>query len=305
MDLYRDTWINRLKMFRTLTYLLIALFVLGCFANFAQNDYGMMLVAASLLMFSVSLILEQIISAIVKFRKTRKIRGAFNFGQTVLAVSLWGLGGKLLWWPLSAVFMVSGLFLLTGMYAGIAVISLIKLIKGDRLNRGLRFLASSSAVLMLIGIVTKLQHWPMSAEFRILGLGLTVATIVYFFAVKFYLPQEKKNEWNFYQSIPGILPYLFTAFVIISIHFWGWRAGFLPGIYSIEKPATWRALDDAESTSENVSRLGIYNNNLQTFWDIQNNIFWDIPVDDSTTIQLRGQFKTSPADTVKNLNIQL
>jgi hypothetical protein len=251
------------------------------------------------------LVSESFNSGIAEFRKTRKPLAIFNFPKICLALTLWGMGGKLMFWPYSAVAMVIGCGLLAGMYFVIAIISLFKLFKGDRLNRGLRFLASATAVFMLSGILCKIQHWPFPEEYRIAGLALMAITIIYYFSVNFFLPQEKRKEWSFYNNIPGVLPYLFTAFIITSIHFWGWRAGFLPGFYSIEKPATWVALNDAESTPENDSRLDLYNNNLEIFWWIRNNQVFGIPVDDSTSAQLRNQFKTSPTDTTGKIDIKL
>ena len=264
-----------------------------------------MLCAIALLTLSVVLFIDVIVSGINKFVTTRKIAGVFKFGQLVLALILWGMGSKLLWWPFAGFAMVGGCFLLIGMYGGIAVISLLKLFKGDRLNRGLTFLASATAVFMLLGIVTKIQHWPFPAEYRIAGIALMVSTIIYFFVIKFFLLKEKQTEWNFYKSIPGILPYLFTAFVIISIHFWGWQAGVFPGFYSIERPITWVALEDAESTPESDSRFEIYNDNLEYFWSIRNNSFMGIPINDSISNELREQFKTSPNDTLGKLKITL
>ena len=215
---------------REAIHLLLVLFVLGTFANFAQNEYGADLqnmVCAFLAIYYLSLLF----STEKRYRESfRSVRVYHRLENSCLFLVFLGLFMKFFHLPGAGVAIILGTFF----FLVCNLLYLTPLFKAPvplHKYRLFRF----SVVLMLIAWVFYLQHWPggQIAAFSGVILALVCLTIMILQARKRQLPFLLfGSQGYFHQGFQVVIPYV--AFVcIVSLLY---NFGLAPKRYSNQQP---------------------------------------------------------------------
>jgi hypothetical protein len=149
-----------MKAISTLRYILFAVMVLGSFANFAQNQYGFMMLSMSHGLLSFLFFLEAFLLLKREFARG-KLRAFYLFSeQFLLGCIFMGFFLRFQHLQFAAPFALFGAFFLALLYLIFAIRVLLKETKHGALLSFIVFAFYIAAILVVLGLTFKNQHWP-------------------------------------------------------------------------------------------------------------------------------------------------
>jgi hypothetical protein len=212
-----------MKQFNSYKYILLSCLILGIFANWAQNDYGVTICEWSIIGLIVLFISEAIGLARTKVKNI-----AFIFFGICLATVI--VAGNL-GFPKIA---ISGSFLFAFFWTFMITYPFTDFGQKKTVEHEIKYYASESFMLFLFstGIVFKMQHWPGASVILILGCGglfiLCLLKIIRTFR------KEKNLPGIFKLSRTTLLLFVaigyFLSFMFRWQHWPGWRIQFWTGV---------------------------------------------------------------------------
>jgi len=160
-----------MKRLNNLIYIAFALIVWGSFANFAQNDYGYMMLHWAWFAIGIILLTEAVIN-LTLIRSIGAARALYLFSEHFL-IALFFLAGffKFRHFAGAGPMYASSCIFLTLLYIISAFIRLAKDWKHGKALAILIFLVYLSAALAVAALVFKVMHWPFS---NLLGFACLV-----------------------------------------------------------------------------------------------------------------------------------
>jgi len=238
-----------MKRINNIKIILFSLVIFGCFANFAQNDYGFQIIKLCLVGLAVTYFVEAIISK-------RKLKSNFLMWEALaISVFLDGFIFKMMHWPGGGVMLI-----ISG-----GVLSLIYLtrgIKSFRKERG-SGLALSFLVLMVYlsvaiafaGWVFNIQHYPGADLLGQMTLFMFPALFVAMF-FKFKHGKKTVRFAGYMQSRAGNIRLMFIVFSVIVGYFIMRSADVVPHFYSLSMPPKMEELSvkGATGTDERAEK---------------------------------------------------
>lgn len=279
-------------MISLLYFLLASCFLIGCFANFAGNDYGFELVRAAAAAYALFLWIRflQLALRIIKMRRNTGLRtdalasdlGLFPDKAVagsplvpgvrlaelgLVATGLTGLLLKFYHFPGASLLLVTGFSLAALVFVVSALGNLFGMLKkGTRLLRAHTFLVRLFCGVALFTTLSKFMHWDLSLPGLVAGLGLLLlAVMVWVFrqSSRFCPGEEHK--------VPAVYNPARTYFVILAaglLHFLGSILGWVPRFQFLHKPRTMVRMEEQRESREMDSRLQVYYLNTGIFSEI-------------------------------------
>lgn len=258
-------------MLSLLQFLLASTFVLGCFANFAGNDYGSSIVLASASFFALSLI-ASLFNQIKKAWSGSKVKLISDILELFsLVPAIVGIVFKFNHWPSASVLMVTGIFLLV-------IVFLVKL------GASFYFLFQKRNVLIHLqsmlqilfcmfsasGFVFKFQHWPGAGLLAFLS-GIFVLLCLCLIVVNFNNKKQVKLKVAETVVQSNAFPYIFLFFSVVTIHYWGINFGIFPPFFHSNRPlSTQNLYDSPDESDKNAYSIEVMSENDMLFWMIAN-----------------------------------
>lgn len=250
-----------MRLLNNIRYILFGLMVLGCFANFAQNEYGLSLLYFC--EFSIGLIF--LIEAFIYARANTGGRAIYLFcehfilGVLFMAFSM----GHHLWSFFPRVTVVFCLLFLFLLYIAFAVRTLIKEPKKSVLMAILIFLFSLASIVAVFGLSFKLVHWPGANKMmQYVSFAAIFFGILYFIKVKYPYGDERISFKERIKRLPGKMPLVFCYFSIWCLYVTMAIYGLVPGFYTLTNPPAVEKLKQ-----QNSERAGVYWQNFETFFE--------------------------------------
>lgn len=227
-----------MKILNQIRYILFAIMILGCFASFAQNEYGLNMVYFCELFLGLIFLTE----AFLYFRanyKTSKTKAVYLFSEHfLLGAILIGyflfskdirMQGRLLSFFAS--------FFLSIQYLIYAIRSLLKKTKKGALLSILVFLFIIIAIVSVNGLTWKLNHWPYSnVMMKYSVYAAMVIILIGFIKRKYSFDAQPVSFWEHLKNLPGKMRLSFTYFTIWTTYIMLIIWGLAPDFYSLSVP---------------------------------------------------------------------
>lgn len=254
----------------SLTYFLLAsCFLMGCFANFAGNDYGFDLIKFATAAYTIFLL-------VMGWMAARKLWGKSRAGSLLLLAECWlvgiGLVGiqlKFLHIPGAALTMIFG-FSLAGLVLFFKSIShLVGLRKREnRLACFDGFLVQLFCSIALFTTVAKFQHWP-----ALLGLfaGMPLLVLILISRSIHLLVKSGRQNGSLIFAPHAPSRAFFIILMVGMLHFAGSLAGWVPKFQFLHKPRTMVSLEQQQETLDQQIRLHNFQYNLECFFEKHTN----------------------------------
>jgi hypothetical protein len=174
-----------MKTLFSLKFIFLALVVLGCFANFAQNDYGRLIIVLALLALFLTFLFDTIYFA---FKEKKLTTTEVPIKKLNLIILLVGIisGFSLL---LSSMNSESGFFI--GLIGLILMVSSIVVMINTAGNIKPLFIESMSFLIYCSGILFKFNHWPGASALMILS---TILLINYFIKSSIVIFRNERKQ---------------------------------------------------------------------------------------------------------------
>jgi len=245
-----------MKTLNEIRYFLFATIVLGCFANFAQNEYGLSMLYYSSLFISFIFFIE----AFVFYSRTRsesKTKAIYLFAEHFLLGCIF-LGTFFKWEFIlpPGPFLVFGSLLLILLYFIYAIRMLIKESKKGLLLSLVLFLFIIATMSSVTGLAAKLQHFPGS---RIL-MNISFYSVVFLLLIvilkrKYSYDGGSITLKDRVMKIPGKMPMVFMYFSIWILYISFVVFGIAPNFYTLSNPPAVEKLRASNNPKE------------QAYWD--------------------------------------
>jgi len=257
-----------MKTLNQIRYFLFAVIVLGCFANFAQNEYGLHMLYYSMLFIAFIFFIEAFVfySRTIAESKTKTI---------YLCVEHFLIGciflGQFFKWEHvlpPGIFLVFGSLLLVLLYFIYAIRMLIKESKKGLLLALVLFMFIIATMSSVTGLTAKLQHLT----------GTVMLMNISFYSVVFLLLIViVKRKYSYdggsitlkdrVMKIPGKMPMVFTYFSLWIIYITFIIFGVAPNFYTLSNPPAVEKM-----RADNNPKEGAYWDNYFEFLGNRNNI---------------------------------
>lgn len=244
-------------------FLLASCFLIGCFANFAGNSYGYPLANFAAAAYLLVLLIQGL-TEVKRLRLSRLQSLVLLSEYWLVAIGLAGVLMKFFQFRGAVLPIILGFLIISLFYLIISILLLLRLVRNEY-----RFAHLEALMIRLFctagffGFLCNFQRWPVPyINFIILALGSVVVLIR---AIR-WLPAFKKLRSN-----PDYQPYspsniYFYIMLIINIHWFGWKAGWLPGFKFLDMPQTIIALKEQPISPLQINRLNAYANNMDLFF---------------------------------------
>ena len=252
-----------MKLLKQIRYVLFAFMVIGCFANFAQNEYGLAIFyhTGSLVGFTL------LIDAFAAFNnfKLNKLLTIYLFAESFLLGTLFiSFDSKMyMHLPFSAaalVFSGGGIILLY------FILSFILLIKDSKKNIWLAitlFFIVIDTICAIAYFVFKILHWPFAGDLLWISFTITIMQYVgILLRRKFTYNGEKIKGHTRLKSIPGklIMSYIYFSIWVVYTGLIIFKIA--PDFYFLNVPPVVQKMYEA-----NDPRVFTYKNNYNLFLD--------------------------------------
>ncbi|MBC7861732.1 MAG: hypothetical protein IAF38_02085 [Bacteroidia bacterium] len=245
-----------MKALSNIRYILFAVSLLGLFANFAQNEYGLDMLFYSDVFIAFIFFIEAFVYC-SRAWKSGKIKALFILSNHFLVGCIFlGLFFRHMHWGGAGLLMVfSTLFLLIQYLVYSARIFVKESKKGMALSFIL-FLFVMATICSLLGVVFKNMHWPGAS------LLLILSGILCLFFLPFIFTKIKYKYNGELITLKARLAKLSGKTVMIFCYFGFWGIyslcvsyGIVPGFYNLSRPPAAVKLDDARA-----------NDRSETYW---------------------------------------
>jgi len=224
-----------MKKLTTLKYTFFSLIVFGCFANFAQNEYGMLIVKACLAALAILFFVEAVKGKI-------SLKSTFLFMESLfIALFISGWVFKMQHWPgAGPILIISG--------AGISILyikrglSELKLGWKNDFKTGLLTCMSFIAVsLGFMGWVFSVQHW-LGANAMFMVTVFLLPIIGLLSLIKYKSQDESIRFIQYIGKFKGNIFLLQVVFTVIVVYLGLRELEISPSFYSLENPPTLNEL---------------------------------------------------------------
>jgi hypothetical protein len=243
-----------MKILKQLRYILFAVMVLGCFANFAQNEYGLNMVYYSELFLGFTFFIEAFIHLKINYKATRA-RAIYLFTEHFFLGCI-----------LTAYFLTSKDIMLYGRLLGFfaavllliqyliyAIKSLFKKTEKGVLLRILVFLFIITILLAINGLTWKLNHWPYSnLLMKYSFFGAVLILLAGLLKRNYTYDGETISLKERLNRLPGKMVFAFCYFTIwttyITLIIWG----VVPGFYQLSVPPAQEKMKQERNPAADV-----------------------------------------------------
>jgi hypothetical protein len=247
-----------MNIFKNIRFVLFGLMVIGCFANFAQNEYGRTIIYISEFLIGLTLLVEAFIFKGTRWEKVFLFAESFLLGIILIAFSQ--IDNSMIFMRLVSLFALLFFILL---YFSYAVRCLVKEMKKGPLLTILMFWYVCAAVIALVGLSFKLAHWPgANLMMRIAFFSLLGFIILMISKVRFSYQGEKITTRQRIDILPGKIRLTFLYFSIWSAYITLAMYGVVPNFYSLSAPPAAEKLKQVS-----LERSDIYWDNYSNFFE--------------------------------------
>lgn len=225
-----------MKVFIRIRIVLLALIVLGSFANFAQNAWGNVLITVCEALVSLAFIIDGIFHLKNRLRIGKSYAEGSFYECMFLGLLFLGFVFRNMWWPGTSLILIACTFALTPFYC-------IQIIKFYRNNVGkgrilvtLLTVGSITTLILGLSIVFKIMHWPFATLMYYVGFGLTLIMMAGSAKWTFDYDHKKINVISALSLLKNNIILLY--FLTFSISTFGIMAawGYAPKFYSQKLP---------------------------------------------------------------------
>ncbi len=241
--------------------------VIGCFTNFAQNEYGLKMYYHCCFLVGITLLIDAFISLSQNF-KTNKLLAIYLFAESfLLGIMFIAFEAKNLHWNYTGPVLLLSIASILLLYFLLAFRVLFKELKyGKAITIGIFFIIINT--LCAIGFyVFKTMHWPGTIIVLSTSATLTALQILFFIIRrKYYYKGEKINIINRMRLLPGKLPMAYCYFTIFVVHFCLFIWGIAPNFYVLRIPPAMQKMND-----DNNPKAQVFGQNMDTFIDNRQN----------------------------------
>lgn len=253
-----------MKIFNQIRYVLFALMVLGSFASFAQNEYGINILYVSELLIGVSLLIESFIY-LRNREKLGKAKRFYFFTESFALGILFMSYGFWIWGPsaLARLPALIGMLIVFLLYFGFAIRSIVKEPKNGKLQTLFVFLFVIITTFLVTALTWKINHWPGSTlQMWYSSCGALFMAVLVIIKRKYYYKGENITLKDRLLKIPGKMPVVFCYYSIWVIYISLIMIGVAPNFYTLSNPPAVEKLKQ-----NNSPRADIYWENLDNFFE--------------------------------------
>jgi hypothetical protein len=251
-----------MKTLSNLRYLLFAISLLGLFANFAQNEYGLAMLWISDLFIGIIFLVEAFVFLTRNFGIS-KVRAIYLFNEHFWAgVFFIAFYFRFMHWPGAGPMFVFGAFFLFLQYFSYLIRVIIKEPKKGVLLSLVIVLLVLGTIASVTGIQFKNMHWPgASILLRFSGIS-ALFFIVLLLARRPYKYEGAQISFpDRLKKIPGKMVLVFCYFAFWGLYMQLVTLNVLPGFYTLSRPPALEKL----FTDKDDARAGEYSENYQNF----------------------------------------
>lgn len=251
-----------MKKINNIKYILLSLIVFGSFANFAHNEYGLIIVRFSMLSLCLALLAESITAKI-------KLKSYYLFTEAFfLMLFLLGYFFKMQHWPGAGIILIVSALFLTVFYMISGIRMVIKERKNSLTISLLAFCVYFWVALVFAGWLFKLQHYPgggMLLYVNIVLFSLLIIPVL----LKYNYAGKKIWFFTFLKTLKGNIRLLLIVFSVVILYVTLTLADIAPRFYSLAKPPAAeklriQAIMGGEKEEETYRK---YRNNYLDFLD--------------------------------------
>jgi hypothetical protein len=232
-----------MKQLNNIRYFLFAISLLGLFANFAQNEYGLNILWCADLLIGCIFLTEAFVFLVRNF-KYSKMHALYLFNEHFwIGIYFVGFFFKFMHWPGAGPAFALSTLILVIQYLSYLFRALIKERKkgGVLLVEVLFFVFV--AIVAMTGVMFKTMHWPGSSLLLgVSGIGSVLLILLFIVRKKFRYGEERITFTQRLKKIPGKLVIVFCYFGFWGIYVQMVSLGILPGFYSLARPVTLEKL---------------------------------------------------------------
>ncbi len=237
--------------------------VLGCFANFAQNEYGLDMLHGSELFIGLIFLVE----SFYYFKKNisvSKTKAFYLFAEHFwLGIIFLGYFFKSMHWPGGGIALTLGPLFIFVIYFTYAIRVLIKEPKKGQLLAVLVFLFVITTICSVIGLNFKIQHLPGSVILmRISFFAVMIFIITGLIKRRYHYSGEMISLKERIMKLPGKMRMAFAYFTIWIIYIWFIVLKVTPDFYTLSVPPAKEKLKQEQSAAE-----GVYWHNYENFME--------------------------------------
>jgi len=253
-----------MKTIKTIRYILFALMVLGGFANFAQNNYGIQILYDCHLFVAFTFFIEACVVLKKEFREG-KLKAITRFFE-YLFIGLIFLG---FYFKFRHVFGASPLILLGFIFLALQylIFTLNRLFRDFRKGKLLAlmvFLFMVPAMTSVTWIVFKNMHWRGSFMLAWVSIiSMLLFLLIAFIKKRFYFEGETISLFTRLAQLPGKKVLVAAYFTIWVVHFLLVVYNMAPNFYTLSNPSKVEELLEKKE----AERVDEYMNNYYTFFE--------------------------------------
>jgi len=262
-----------MKRLNNLIYIGFALIVWGSFANFAQNDYGYVMIHWTWFVLSIILLAQAVIN-LTHIASLGAARALYLFSEHFL-IAIFFLAGffKFRHFPGAGPMYAFSCVFLALLYIISAFIRLAKDLKHGRALAILVFLVYLSAALAVAALAFKIMHWPFSG---LLGFSCMVLCpgilLIALLKRKFLYKDESISLFSRIQALtgrPGLVFGYFNVWVIyISLIVLGLAPDFYT--YAMGRPPAAEQLRQKQQDERADKYIENFEQFFQNRWEEEN-----------------------------------
>lgn len=255
-----------MKTINTIKGILLAAILFGVFANFAQNNYGMLIVRIAL----AFLALLFLIASVYAFKRKKITKSKQSevsifegVGAMLFAISIFF---KISHYPFSGVLLIlSSLLIIIHLF-----ISSIKYIRNKDDNLSVRLVSVYSNFIIIVGILFVLfnvMHWDGKIIFFILFLILiTILSAIFLFSV---FNKQKNNIYikKLTNPLNGNMGTLLLVFTIISIYTISAKVDLAPEFFFNNTPKSLENIRYKASISKSYEERDFLMTKYEFYWN--------------------------------------
>jgi len=243
-----------MKVLKQIRYILFALMVLGCFANFAQNEYGRDLIVLCELLIGLTFLFEAVLVLNDK-NKISNIKRAYLFFECIflstifIAYYLFSQDAKM---PGRLLGFFAAIFL-SLQYLIYAIRTLAKKTKKSGFLAILVFLFIITAILGIVGLTLKLNHWPGAN--LMMRISFFIALMIIFLGIvkrKYSYDGQMISLKDHLNSLPGKIRLSFCYFTIWSAYITFSIWGLVPSFYTLSVPPAQQKMKQEQSPAADI-----------------------------------------------------
>jgi len=242
-----------MKTFNQIRYVLFALMVLGCFANFAQNEYGLDIFYVSHLLIAIIFFIESFIYFRLNYR-TSKTKAFYLFSEHFwLGCNFLGNFFRHMHWPGGGPLLIFGVGILVIQYFIYGIRTLIKEYKKGALLALIVFLFIATTIAALNGLTWKIMHWPGSMMMVYVSFYTTIFLLLVGIIKRRYSYDGQIISFKGrIMKIPGKMRMTFSYFTIWVVYILLIFLGIGPNFYTLSTPPAVEKMRQDRNPNEEI-----------------------------------------------------